>query len=65
MIPFEIVTATVSSNAPTSKTVRTPLYGWLVFVEPDSARIVVTLLVLVRAGSGRPRLVRVIAASAV
>ena len=35
-----------------------PLNGWLVLVDPDSALIAVTLLVLVRAASGRPTLVR-------
>lgn len=35
-----------------------PLYGSLVFVLPDRARIIVTLLVLVKANSGIPRFTR-------
>ncbi len=45
---------------PTTETL--PLNGWFVLVDPDSALIAVTLLSLVRAGSGRPRLVRVVEA---
>ena len=37
-----------------------PLNGSLVFVLPASSRIAVTLLVLVRAGSERPRFVRAV-----
>ncbi len=61
-MPFE-KTSVLVLFVPTTDT--DPLNGWFVLVEPDSARIVVTLLVLVRAGRPRPRLVRVMAAAAV
>ena len=54
-MPFE-KTSVLVLFVPTTDT--DPLNGWFVFVEPDSALIAVTLLVLVRAGSGRPTLVR-------